>query len=153
MSIFTKPISQLATADVQELLQDSAVENVRLEFKSEVPDKDETLKDPSSFANTYGGLVVIGAKANSADGRVESLSGVAQQAGYKQVVQCCFDAVSPPLIVEMSDPIPAANAGKVLLGFTSDDSECAMGTISVAFSRLNVCAGLAVPAPSPMPAL
>lgn len=55
MSIFTKPLSQLTTADLQELLDDGAIENVRLEFKSDVPNKDETLKKLSAFANTFGG--------------------------------------------------------------------------------------------------
>jgi len=114
MAIFAKPITQIAAADVQELLQDEAVENVRLEFKSKVPDKDETLKKLSSFANSFGGFMVIGAKANSADGRIEDLPGVDARPGYKQkVVQWCFDAISPPLIVEVSDPIPLpANSGR-----------------------------------------
>src|SRR5579862_7393524 len=107
MSIFTKPVSQLVPQDLEELLLDTAVENIRFEFKSEIPDKDETLKKLSSFANTFGGFAVIGAKANSADGRIENLPGVDGQAGYKQkVVQWCFDAVSPPLAVEVSDAIP-----------------------------------------------
>jgi len=46
MAIFAKPISQLGTADLQELLEDGAVENARLEFKREVPDKDSTLRRP-----------------------------------------------------------------------------------------------------------
>ena len=81
MSIFTKPRSKLETSDIQQLLQDQAVENIRLEFKSQVPDKDETLKKLSSFANTFGGFMVIGAKANSADGRIEDLLGVDEQSG------------------------------------------------------------------------
>src|SRR5258708_27787764 len=106
MSIFEKPLSQLATADVQELLQQSAVENVRLEFKLLIPDKDETLKKLSSFANTFGGFVIFGAAANSSDGRIEDLPGVDVQAGFKQtLVQWCFGGASPPLTVEVSDPI------------------------------------------------
>ncbi len=106
MPIFTKPISQIGTADVQDLLHDGAVENARLEFKSELPSKDETLKKLSSFGNTFGGFMVVGAKANSTDGRIEGLPGVDVQAGYKQqLVQWCFDGVSPPLNVEVSDPI------------------------------------------------
>jgi len=42
MSIFNKPASQVTKADLAELLQDGAVESIRLEFKSNVPDKDET---------------------------------------------------------------------------------------------------------------
>ena len=107
MSIFAKPTSQIVATDVQELLDDGAIENGRLEFKSEVPGKDETLKKLSSFSNTFGGWMVVGAKASSSDGRIESLPGVDKQAGYKQkLVQWCFDAVSPPLNVEVSDPLP-----------------------------------------------
>jgi hypothetical protein len=52
--------------------------------------------------------MVVGAKANSATGRIEDLPGVNIEAGYKQkVVQWCFDAASPPIIVQVSDPIPA----------------------------------------------
>jgi predicted HTH transcriptional regulator len=73
MSIFTKPPSEAEAADLQELVKGRAVENIRLEFKSMVPDKDETLKKLSSFANSFGGFMVIGAKANSDDGRIEDL--------------------------------------------------------------------------------
>ncbi len=127
MSIFTKPLSQLGTADLHELLQDRAVENARLEFKLQVPDKDETLKKLSSFANTFGGFMVIGAKAKSADGRIEDLPGVDVQDGYKQkVVQWCFDGASPPLTVEVSDPIPApAGNGKVCYVVYTAESDVA----------------------------
>jgi predicted HTH transcriptional regulator len=98
MSIYNKPLSQIRTEDLNELLTEGAVESVRLEFKQEVPGKDETLKKLSSFANTFGGYMVVGAKASSADGRIEDLPGVDVQAGYKQkIVQWCFEAVSPPL--------------------------------------------------------
>jgi predicted HTH transcriptional regulator len=76
MPIYTTPLSQLGPPDLQELLDGSAVENIRLEFKLLVPGKEDTLKKLSSFANTFGGFMVIGAKANSADGRVEDLPGV-----------------------------------------------------------------------------
>lgn len=115
MSIFAKPLSQFGTADLEQLLSDGAVENVRLEFKLEVPSKDEALKKFSSFANTFGGFMVIGASASSADGRIQGLPGVEVQPGFKQkVVQWCFEGASPPLTVEVSDPIPAPSAdGKV----------------------------------------
>jgi hypothetical protein len=108
MSIFTKPISQLETADLEELLQDRAVENVRLEFKREVPNKDDTLKKLSSFANTFGGFMLVGASANSSDGRIKGFPGIDEQSGYKQkIIDWCYAAVSPPITVEVSDPIPA----------------------------------------------
>jgi len=127
MSIYTKPLSQVVTADLQELLTDKAVENVRLEFKSEVPKKDDTLKKLSSFANTFGGFMVIGAKAKSEDGRIEDLPGVDEESGYKQkVVDWCFNGASPPLIVQVSDPIPVSSAsGKVCYVIHTAESEVA----------------------------
>jgi hypothetical protein len=40
VSIFSTPIPSLGTADVDELLQDKAVENIRLEFKRTFPGKE-----------------------------------------------------------------------------------------------------------------
>src|SRR6266699_162484 len=106
MSIFNKSITTLATADLQELLTEQAVENIRLEFKSIPPLKDEMLKKLSSFANTYGGYVIVGAMEDG-KGRLQSLPGVAPINGYRQqIVQWCYDGVWPPLEVFVSDPIP-----------------------------------------------
>lgn len=106
LSIFSRAISQLSTEDLQELLDQQAIENVRLEFKVEAPGRDETLKKLSSFANTFGGFLIVGAQAKSADGRLQALVGVELQDGYKQkIVQWCFDGASPPLTVEVSDAI------------------------------------------------
>ena len=115
MSLYSKPLSQLSIDDLQELLDNRAVENVRLEFKREDPPKDEMMKKLSSFANTFGGYLVVGAKAKSADGRIEELGGIDEVPGYKQkLVQWSFGAVSPPLTVEVSEPIPVpAATGKV----------------------------------------
>ncbi len=127
MSIYATPISQLRTSDLAELLQEQAVENTRLEFKREVPEKDETLKKLSSFANTFGGLVVIGAAAQSRDGRIESLSGVDEVPGYKQkIVDWCFKECSPPITVDVSGPIPTpGNNGKVCYLISVEESEVA----------------------------
>jgi hypothetical protein len=127
MSIFNKPASQVTEADLAQLSQDGAVESIRLEFKSNVPDKDETLKKLSSFANTFGGMMIVGAKANSTDGRLQDLPGVDEQAGYKQkVIQWCFDSTSPPLNVAVSDAIPAPGGqGKVCYVVQADQSDVA----------------------------
>jgi predicted HTH transcriptional regulator len=127
MSIFAKSLSALVMSDLQELLEDKAVESVRLEFKSEVPTKDETLKKLSSFANTFGGFMVVGAQANGSDGRIEDVPGVDEVSGYKQkVVDWCFGGVSPPLTVEVSDPIPSpAENGKVCYVVHTPESDVA----------------------------
>jgi hypothetical protein len=127
MSIFTRAVSEIGTADLQELLQDGAVENARLEFKAQVPTNDETLKKLSSFANTFGGFMVVGASASSSDGRIDGLPGVDIESGYKQkLVDWCFSAVSPPLVVEVSDPIPVPpGGGKVCYVILAAESDVA----------------------------
>lgn len=106
MAIYDKTIQTIATADLAELLSEPAVENVRLEFKLEDPPKDEILKKLSSFANTFGGYLVIGAQADRT-GRLQALPGLAPINGFKQrLVQWCFNGVSPPIQPFVSDPIP-----------------------------------------------
>jgi hypothetical protein len=108
MPIYTTPISKLTAADLQELVTDNAVENLRLEFKSEVPKEDQTVKKLSSFANTYGGIMVVGAEEK--DGKVTKLSGVPLEPGYKQTLaNWCFTKFNPPLTAEFSEPIRLAN--------------------------------------------
>jgi hypothetical protein len=106
MSIYSKPITDLKTADLRELLDEDAVENICLEFKVQFPGKDETLKKLSSFANTYGGYLVIGAEADSKSGRLVRLPGVEPNRGWKQqVVQWCQTGCSPPVAPLTSDAI------------------------------------------------
>jgi schlafen family protein len=127
MSVYTTPVSQLKTSDLAELLQEKAVENTRLEFKRDVPEEDETLKKLSSFANTFGGFVVVGAAAPSKDGRIEDLPGVDEQPGYKQkIVDWCFKKCSPPITVDVSGPIPTPNGnGRVCYVISVEESEIA----------------------------
>jgi Putative DNA-binding domain len=127
MSIYTTSLSQIDTASLTELLQEGAVENLRLEFKREIPGKDETLKKLSSFANTFGGFVVIGAAAQSKDGKIQDLPGVEQTPGYKQkIVDWCFKECSPPISVDVSGPIPTpSNNGRVCYVISVEESEVA----------------------------
>ena len=72
MSVYTKPLSQLMFSDLQELLDASAVENLRLEFKREVPDKDNTLKKSHRSQILLVASYLVGASAdnNGAHSRV-----------------------------------------------------------------------------------
>ncbi len=126
VSIYSTPLSSLGSADLQKLIADGAVENVRLEFKLIVPDKDSTLKKLSSFANTFGGYMVIGAKEGG-NGRLEDLPGVDLVPGYKQmVVDWCFNSASPPLVVGVSEPIPTPSGnGKFCYVIYAEESEVA----------------------------
>jgi len=79
------------------------------------------------LATRFGGFLVVGAKAESKDGRIEDLPGVDEESGYKQkVVDWCFNGASPPLIVQVSDPIPApSGGGKVCYVIHAAESDAA----------------------------
>ena len=108
MSIYEKQAHQITTADLQELLDGEAVENVRLEFKSQPPGPEMLLKTLSSFANTFGGYLVVGGEAPSDDGRLQGLPGVDPILNYRQsVVQRCAAGITPLIQPFVSDAIPA----------------------------------------------
>ena len=124
MSIYSKPLSKITAVDLQELLIETSVENIRLEFKRDVPTRDEMLKKLSSFANTYGGYVVVGAEAGN-DGRISGMPGVEVQASYKQtIIQWCAEAMSPPLVPGISEPI-TVDGGRVCYVIFISESELA----------------------------
>lgn len=107
MSIYDTSTDQLSTADLPELLTDSAVENLRLEFKSQDVDKDEALKKITSFANTFGGYILIGAEADK-NGRLVALPGVERINGFKQrMIDWAYRRAFPPVLLFISDPIPS----------------------------------------------
>lgn len=98
MPFFSKDITDLTTDDLAELLTDNVVENVRLEFKSQPPGPDDTLKKLSGFANTFGGYLIVGASASSDDGRLRAYPGVNPQSNYRQTItQRCYEGVWPPI--------------------------------------------------------
>lgn len=124
MSVFSTPVAHVTTDELRELLTERAAENVRLEFKRDIPDKDEMLKKLSSFANTYGGLLIIGASAQSKDGRITDLTGVDAHPNLKQtIVQWCVAGINPPLTPEVSDPIPAPAGDKYCYVVSIPESE------------------------------
>ena len=110
MSIFNKSLSNINEEDLQELITNKAVENIRLEFKRDEPSKEQIFKKVSSFANTFGGYIIIGIEEDG-NGIASKIKGVNEIPGFKQkVTQFCFDNIHPPLSVSISDPIPLLNS-------------------------------------------
>lgn len=108
MTIYDKSISNLAPADLQQLLDEDAVENIRLEFKRQDVPKDAYLTKLSGFANTYGGYLIVGAEEDG-NGKLVALPGVDPIPGFKQrTLQWCYEGVYPLLQPNVSDPSRAA---------------------------------------------
>lgn len=104
MSIFQKPLQSITWSDLEELLTEKARENIRLDFKSQTLGTDKMLKMVSSFANTYGGHLVIG--ATESNGVIDGLPGTTEEPNFdQQLTQICAGLLSPPLQPLVSPPI------------------------------------------------
>jgi hypothetical protein len=97
--IFTKPLEELTTADLQGLVTNGLQENVALEFKRQMyggadDDIREMLRDVASMANAEGGAIVIGMDEDG-EGRAAGLVPVSDaetQAG--RLVSSCLSNVA-----------------------------------------------------------
>jgi len=106
MSIFSKQVENIVFEDINELWGEKVQENIRLEYKREIPSKDGLVKKLSSMSNTHGGYMIIGMEEDG-QGNPKSICGVQEKKGFKQqVVQWCFTEVYPPITPFVSNPIP-----------------------------------------------
>ena len=75
-------------------------EGVRVEYKQEIKDIPKIV---SSFANTQGGIYIIGVKANQTDNTVVfPIEGMPDTAGFEErIMQSAFEGIYPPVIPEV----------------------------------------------------
>lgn len=66
--MFTKPITDIEFSDV-ELFCRTYREGIRVEYKEAIPKN--LPRTISAFANTQGGILILGAKANKVNNRVD----------------------------------------------------------------------------------
>jgi hypothetical protein len=63
--LFTKPIQEITYEDIVNFCGEDHLEGSILEYKSQLPDNDKIAKSLSAFANTYGGVFIVGVNAPS----------------------------------------------------------------------------------------
>ena len=61
--IYTKPINEISYEDVAKFCEQKNRESFILDYKEILPDNEKLAKSIAAFANTYGGLLLIGVKA------------------------------------------------------------------------------------------
>jgi hypothetical protein len=100
MSLFTKRISEVQFDDVNNFFNLKLREDLRLDYKADFP------SDPAqliiAFANTAGGIILIGIKANKTTNIPEAILGVPLTAGLEEkVTDIAMSRIRPPIAPEV----------------------------------------------------
>ena len=97
--MFTKPIDEITFEDVESFCREWP-EGVRVEYKREIR---HIRKIVSSFANTYGGIFLIGVEADQANNEVSfPIKGIPQRNGIEeQIQQSALTGIYPGVIPEI----------------------------------------------------
>lgn len=115
---FSTSVSEMSLHEVDSLYRDRVQENIRLEYKRELPQetadfKQVLAKELSSLANSYGGYVIIGI-ATDQQGVPIAMDGVPPINNFAQrVASVGYEQPYPPLIPTVSKPIALKNGNLV----------------------------------------
>jgi len=92
---------EITAADIQQLVDNSVSEGLRVEFKRELygnddKQKKELLKDVSAFANSHGGHLILGVEEkNGAASCVVGLAGINPDTEVQRLQQSLQTGVEP----------------------------------------------------------
>ncbi|WP_254512305.1 AlbA family DNA-binding domain-containing protein [Anatilimnocola floriformis] len=118
MSLWSKPIDEIAFADVDAFCRTMQPEGARLDYKGFTIPKDLP-KTIAAFANTLGGLILLGVDADKTTNKPiwPPQSGMPTEVGLQErVFQLAHDAISPPVRVSVSNVIEIPElSGKAIL--------------------------------------
>ena len=119
--MFMKPIDEITFEDVESFCNEWT-EGVRVEYKSEITVNRHIPKIVSSFANTYGGIFLIGVEADQKSNRVNSIPGTPQRNGIEeQIQQSTLTGIYPGVIPEIK-LVSVPNTGNVVVVVRVDES-------------------------------
>lgn len=113
MSLWTKPLSEVGFPDVEAFCAAKIPEDTRIDYKADWPSK--LSKQIAAFANTYGGLLLIGVEEDPDSRTPKRICGVqSSDSASERVVQAGL-RLSPPVLAETTGPIalPSAPARSV----------------------------------------
>lgn len=97
--MFTKPLSQVEYPDVESFCN-AFGEGVRVEYKSEMIK--EIPKIISTFANTLGGIIVIGVETDKVQNKVTAINGIDNKPGIEEsIISSSLQGIYPSVIPEI----------------------------------------------------
>lgn len=96
--MFTKSRTDITFSDAEDFCREFG-EGVRVEYKREIKDIPKII---SSFANTVGGIYIIGAKTNSTNQVIFPIRGIPKRRGIEeQIQQSALTGIYPAVIPEV----------------------------------------------------
>ncbi len=103
MSIFVKPINEIEFKDVEAFCAEQIEENHRIEYKKTFSSKDEKkqiAKEISSFANTNGGIILVGVGEKDRKPKLP-IEGIDYVEGFNEkVTSIALKNIYPPVFPE-----------------------------------------------------
>ena len=96
--MFTKPLNQIEFSEIEEFCR-RFPEGVRVEYKREIT---AVPKIVSSFANTLGGIFIIGVETDANDMGQPRIEGIPNEPGNKErIEESAFTGIYPPVFPEV----------------------------------------------------
>ena len=120
--MFTKPIDEITFEDVKSFCKEWG-EGVRVEYKRDMNIKKQIPKIVSSFANTFGGIFLIGVEADQTKNKVIfPIQGIPLRTGIEeQIQQSALTGIYPGVIPEIK-LIDVPNSSNVVVVVRVDES-------------------------------
>ena len=99
--MFTKLEADITFSDIEDFCREFS-EGVRVEYKREIDIKKHIPKIVSSFANTFGGIFMIGVETDKKNNKVVAIDGIPNSEGIEErILQSALTGIYPAVIPEV----------------------------------------------------
>ena len=101
MSLFTKSMKDVELSDVESFCKEGIEEGIRVEYKEDWTDNKKLAREIASFANTYGGLLLIGVSEKDRKPVVPFLGIDLVEGLEEKITSITYKGINPPVFPEI----------------------------------------------------
>ena len=118
--MFTKPLSEIEFTDVEAFCREFG-EGVRVEYKGQMIK--QIPKTISAFANTLGGIIVVGVKTDKQNRAIFPIDGIDAQDGIEdQITHSALSGIYPSVLPQIKVRDVPGKAGKIVVVIKVEES-------------------------------